>query len=239
MIITIASLKGGCGKTSMAVNLALSMSGRGKVLVCDFDPQSSMTDYFLRTEQPEIITERNAWHLLTERKEAKDCIFPGLFLDCLPAVPKLHTAGFEMAGDPGVLLRLKNEIKKLKYSAVIIDTPPSMSFEFRAGLYCADVILSPVMLDRWSMQGLALLQSEIGKAEKTTRKKVSLKIVPSIVTPKEAEKMRNGHGSIFTKSEINKASGIRRAIAQGKRLKNESKSALQYEALAKEIAGEV
>ena len=50
----------------------------------------------------------------------------------------------------------------------MMDCPPSLSPELRAGLYAADVALVPVRVDRWTLQGLQVLTDETAKIADTT-----------------------------------------------------------------------
>ena len=46
-ILTAANLKGGVGKSTLAIYLALALKDRGKrVLAVDLDPNNSLTDFF-------------------------------------------------------------------------------------------------------------------------------------------------------------------------------------------------
>lgn len=46
MIYTIGGIKGGCGKTTLAVSLAVMLSAKGrKVLLVDADKQATATDF--------------------------------------------------------------------------------------------------------------------------------------------------------------------------------------------------
>ncbi len=48
-IITIASIKGGVGKSTSAIILATLLSKDNKVLLIDMDTQASVTSYFYKT----------------------------------------------------------------------------------------------------------------------------------------------------------------------------------------------
>lgn len=93
-IITVAQQKGGSGKTTMAVNLAISLLGRGySVAIVDTDPQGSMGRWFIERmeradtdpDQPLEFSTSSAWGASYESEKLKKR-FDFVVLDTPPKI---------------------------------------------------------------------------------------------------------------------------------------------------------
>ena len=72
-VITILNQKGGCGKTTTAVNLGASLAKLGKmVLVIDMDPQGNATTS-MGIEKNQI--ETTIYDLITGKCTLNECIY--------------------------------------------------------------------------------------------------------------------------------------------------------------------
>ena len=228
-VITIASLKGGVGKTTLSAFLALALSSRGRTLAVDLDANNNLTDFFARDVDDDVIENANAYHLLTKRRPASDCVIScGLFTDLVPGALALHKLTVEMMNRPAALLSVRS-LLPTGYDFVVIDTAPSLEWSTIAGLFAADVVLSPVNLSRWTMQAVNLLQERIENIPNTP----ALSLVPSIVTKAEREALSDFEG--VTKTAIHKAAAIRTASNKAQRLKESHAAFLEFEALADEL----
>ena len=72
MIITVASFKGGVGKTTTAVHLAAFFQGRGKTLLIDADPNRSALGWARRGELP--FTVMDEWQAEAEGQACENII---------------------------------------------------------------------------------------------------------------------------------------------------------------------
>jgi chromosome partitioning protein len=164
MVLTIANRKGGVGKTTTALNLAVCLARRhDRVLVIDCDPQATLTRQagidtrFLQLSLVDVLAGR------ATAAEAIVCDHP-TGLSVLPAGREL--AGVEMAlvaqiGRERFLACALEEVVE-GFDQVVIDTPPNLGLLTVNALVCADVVMAPVSAeDEASVQGLAELRSTI------------------------------------------------------------------------------
>ena len=228
-VFTVASLKGGVGKTTLSAFLALALSSRGRTLAIDLDANNNLTDFFARDVDDEVIENANAYHLLTKKKPASDCVIScGLFTDLVPGALALHKLTVEMMNRPAALLSVRS-LLPTGYDFVVIDTAPALDWSTFAGLYAADVVLSPVNLSRWTIQASRLLSEELSQIPNAP----ALTLVPSIVTKAERETLASVPGT--TQTAIHKAGAIRTATGKAQRLKETQAAFLEFEALADEL----
>lgn len=232
-VITIASLKGGVGKTTLSIFLSQAFAkSKKKVLAIDLDHNNNLTDYFLRNETVESIQEKNIAKVLKGSLKIQDSIFTTEFgVDVIPSVPELSQIAFELLFDTAVPLRFESQLKTLPYDFIVIDTPPAISFELSCGIHVANTVLCPVGYSRWNIQGYAILE---GKVEMSPGKK-SFVGVPSAVTDKRVDTLREG-GLKLTKSFVHKSEAIATASDSGKSLREGSTPEAEFQALAKEVS---
>ena len=249
--IAVASLKGGAGKTAVSVLLSRAiavLTGR-PVLAVDLDHNNNMTDYFLRGTATDTIEAANVYHVLTGRRKLADCIYETGKADgdatcndvgcvsVLPATPQLSRAGHELARDPGSVLRFAKTIKDSGFDTVVIDTPPSLSFELTCALYSCCTVLSPFSFNRWTVQGYQLLAGEIAGIETATGKAPRLLALPAQVNDAQAKKLRLATDSLgdLTASVIHRSAAIKSACDTGRSLKRDSRSYREFVSLAEEL----
>ena len=155
-IISIANQKGGCGKTTTAINLAATLGVNAqKILLIDLDPQAHATLGLNVNDQNSLY---NCISKLTPHKlKIKDIIKKvDANFDIVPSNVLVGTLEQELADEIGRELKLTeiiNEIKGL-YDYILIDCPPSLGFLTVNALRASDEVIIPVETSRFSMQGV-------------------------------------------------------------------------------------
>lgn len=156
-VISIANQKGGCGKTTTAINLASALAlNEKKVLLIDMDPQAHATlglDIDGRDSIYNVISK------LTPRKLRIENIIKTVVEDGFDIVPSnilVGTLEQELADEIGRELKLTEILAPTKdqYDYILIDCPPSLGFLTVNALRASNEVIIPVETSRFSIQGV-------------------------------------------------------------------------------------
>ena len=165
-IIASANQKGGCGKTTTAINLSSSLSLKGqKVLLIDFDPQAHAT-MGLNVKPAEL--EKSIYDVVTPTKNEPLGIADILWsvrenFDLAPSNIILSAFEQELSGLEGREDRLLHAIQPLegKYDYIIIDCPPSIGHLSFNALRASEEVIIPIDMSLFSLRGVSKLMEII------------------------------------------------------------------------------
>jgi chromosome partitioning protein len=170
--ITVSNQKGGTGKTSVALHLAMYLAEAGKsVLFVDTDPQGNASKTF--AEQACGVVASSLFAAGPVQVVANENI------TLIAADAKM--ADMERA-KPQVVNYFKKQMAGLSgsFDFCIIDTPPSLGLRMTAALVVADFVLSPIELEEYSIDGIKMmLQTIFGVKQKYNPKLNFLGMLPN------------------------------------------------------------
>lgn len=201
--ICLINMKGGVGKTTVAVNLAdfLVKRENKRVLLIDVDPQFNATqcimnggdyiDYIRKGEQTITDIFDSAAKTIVSSVEGAKTIAPlkigeiqavksNRGFDFIPGDLQLFKVRMEAGSGNEHRLKSYLALQKDNYDYVIIDSPPTPSVWMTSALIASDFYLIPVKPDPISMTGVDLLSGIIN--EKTENYGLTCKCCGIILT---------------------------------------------------------
>lgn len=167
-IISVVNQKGGCGKTTTAINLAAGLAKHGqRVLLIDLDPQCHAS-LGIGIESHSLT--HSVYDVLARNLDLDQVILPTYLdnLDIAPATTLLTGAQLEVADLLGREGLLRTSVYKMlhtrrgrSYDYILIDCSPSLNLITINGLATSQHILIPIQAHYFSLEGMKELFSTV------------------------------------------------------------------------------
>ncbi|MBQ8148804.1 MAG: ParA family protein [Lachnospiraceae bacterium] len=172
-IIAVVNQKGGVGKTTTTMNLGYALAETGKkVLLIDFDPQSSLTVCmgYDDTDSLECTIATLMYRVMEDMELPEDYHYIyhhtadcGVGLDFIPCSMELSAVDVSLVNAVCRETVLKGILEELKadYDYIIIDCSPSLGMLTINALSAAQAVIIPLTPEYLSAKGLEILLKNI------------------------------------------------------------------------------
>lgn len=252
-VIALVNQKGGCGKTTTAVNLAASLAHSGRrTLLIDLDPQANAT---ISVGVDPTTLGRTIYHVLVEGGEnGQGPPLEEIFTDTrvknlilAPATIDLAAAELELAPRLGREKALRKRLfpAASSFEFVILDTPPSLGLLTLNGLVASDGVIIPIQTHYYALIGMRQLLRTLQMVREEVGHQVEIiGVLPTMydsrtnISNEILAGIRERFGDLVFKSTIHFNIKLVESSMQGVPLfvtQPDSRGAQQYLDLAKEV----
>ncbi|MEN6335509.1 MAG: AAA family ATPase [Phycisphaerales bacterium] len=250
--VAIVNQKGGCGKTTVSINLASALAELGKkVLLVDMDPQSHCA---VGLAVPEEQIEQSIYDVLISRSRNEPIRLTEILwqigenLELAPASIDLSAFEQQMAGIADRETSLKTVLDEIKdeYDFAVVDCPPAVSLLTFNALRASTDVVVPVETGYFALHGLSKQLETLGVLCKRCQQNVSVRVLASMydIRTKMAREilaeLRSHFGDRMFRTVVNFNTRIKEASSFGQPI-NEydpaSKGQQDFHQLAQEVVG--
>ena len=155
MVVAVTNQKGGCGKTTTAVNLAAGLALHNpseKVLIVDLDLQGSVANCLSLALPSTLLPIAMALKQKRLSEIIQQTGIPGL--EVAPGDPSLDVPALQNEPRRDFIVHRALASVRDHYAWIILDTPPNLEIVTCNALVAADFLVIPCDVDRESLAGL-------------------------------------------------------------------------------------
>ncbi len=250
-VISIANQKGGCGKTTVAINLSSCLALKGKrTLLVDMDPQGHSS---VGLAVPDEQIEMSIYDVLASQEDKPlglDKIVWQISKNFDLAPSTVELAGFEQqfAGVPGRELKLAQALENVKesYDYCIIDCPPSVGLLTFNALRASTGVIIPVETGYFSLHGLEKQLETLKMLEQQCGQELIIKVLPNLYDVRTRlgremlAEIRKRYGEYIFKSHVHFNIKLKESASLGQAINEYDSSSTgfkDFSRLADEVIG--
>jgi chromosome partitioning protein len=185
-VIAVVNQKGGCGKTTVSINLASSLAEAGKrTLLIDMDSQSHCA---VGLAVPEEQIEQSIYDVLISKSRNEPMRLQEILwqigdrFELAPASIDLSAFEQQMAGIPNRECCLRDVLAEVNgdYDYAIIDCPPAVGLLTFNALRAATDVIVPVETGYFALHGLSKQLETLGILCQRCNQQVNVRVLASL-----------------------------------------------------------